>query len=213
SISGNFLDATVHLVLFFMVVLLFSTQRDRDHYFLSAISFLMVLAAALLTVDSVFLLAFGAFLLMAVATFVLMEMERASAKATIQCKESSDPRAYRHMAFSLAIATPLLVVLILMGGAAIFFVLPRISAGYLSGYSPVGELTTGLNDRVQLGSIGQIQQSSSMVMHIQINGDHGGGFDLNWRVVKLDRFDGATWNLSQEKQVLAADPDGHFSFF
>ena len=30
-ISGNFLNATVHLVLFVMVVRLFSTQRDRDH--------------------------------------------------------------------------------------------------------------------------------------------------------------------------------------
>ena len=210
-ISGNFLNATVHLVLFVMVVRLFSTQRDRDHYFLSVISFLMVLAAALLTVDSVFLLAFGGFLLMAVATFVLMEMKRASAKATVQCKESSDTRAYRRMAFSLALATPLLVVLILIGGAAIFFVLPRISVGYLSGYSPVGELTTGFNDRVQLGSIGQIQQSNSVVMHIQIDGDHSGGFDLNWRGVTLNLFDGRTWTNSQEKRVLAAGPDGLFA--
>jgi hypothetical protein len=211
SISGNFLNATVHLVLFVMVVRLFSAQRDRDHYFLSAISFLMVLAAALLTVDSVFLLAFGGFLLMAVATFVLMEMKRASAKATIQSKESSDLRAYRHMAFSLALATPLLVLLILMGAAAIFFVLPRISAGYLSGYSPVGELTTGFNDRVQLGSIGQIQQSRSVVMHVQIDGDQGGGFDLNWRGVTLNLFDGRTWTNSQEKRVLAVGHDGLFA--
>ena len=210
-ISGSFLNATVHLVLFVMVVRLFSAQRARDHYFLSVISFLMVLAAALLTVDSVFLLAFGGFLLMAVATFVLMEMKRASAKATIQCKESSDLRAYRHMALSLAIATPLLVVLILMGGAAIFFVLPRISAGYLSGYSPVGELTTGFNDRVQLGSIGQIQQSSAVVMHVQIDSDHSGGFDLNWRGVTLNLFDGRSWTNSQEKRVLAAGPDGLFA--
>jgi protein-glutamine gamma-glutamyltransferase len=210
-ISGSFLNATVHLVLFVMVVRLFSTQRDRDHYFLSVISFLMVLAAALLTVDSVFLLAFGGFLLMAVATFVLMEMKRASAKATIQSKESSDLRAYRHMAFSLAMATPLLVLLILIGGAAIFFVLPRISAGYLSGYSPVGELTTGFSNRVQLGSIGQIQQSSSMVMHIQIDGDYGGGFDLNWRGVTLNLFDGRSWTNSQDRQVLGAGPNGLFA--
>src|SRR5471030_3321862 len=58
-ISGGFLNATVHLVLFVMVVRLFSAQRDRDYYFLSVIAFLMVLAAALLTVDSVFLLAFA----------------------------------------------------------------------------------------------------------------------------------------------------------
>ena len=33
-ISGGFLNATVHLVLFVMVVRLFSAQRDRDFYFL-----------------------------------------------------------------------------------------------------------------------------------------------------------------------------------
>src|SRR5712692_9384025 len=59
-ISGAFLNATVHLVLFVMVVRLFSAQRDRDHYFLAVISFLMVLSAAVLTVDSIFLLAFAA---------------------------------------------------------------------------------------------------------------------------------------------------------
>ncbi|HMH00224.1 MAG TPA: hypothetical protein VK555_02360, partial [Terriglobales bacterium] len=39
-ISGSFLNATVHLVLFVMVVRLFSAHRARDHYFLSVISFL-----------------------------------------------------------------------------------------------------------------------------------------------------------------------------
>src|SRR5215469_1808108 len=34
-ISGAFLSATVHLVLFVMIVRLFSAQRDRDYYFLA----------------------------------------------------------------------------------------------------------------------------------------------------------------------------------
>ena len=57
--SAGFLNATVHLVLFVMVVRLFSAHRNRDYYFLSIIAFLMVLSAALLTVDSLFLLGFG----------------------------------------------------------------------------------------------------------------------------------------------------------
>ena len=58
-ISGTFLNATVRLVLFVMLVRLFSAHRDRDYYFLTVISFLMVLSAAVLTVDSIFLLAFA----------------------------------------------------------------------------------------------------------------------------------------------------------
>ena len=48
-ISRTFLEALVHLVLFVMLVRLFSAQRDRDHYLLAGLSFAMVLAAAVLT--------------------------------------------------------------------------------------------------------------------------------------------------------------------
>ena len=64
--SRSFLTATVHLVLFGMVVRLFSVHKERDYYMLSVLAFLMVLAAAVLTVDSVFLFAFAGFMLMAV---------------------------------------------------------------------------------------------------------------------------------------------------
>src|SRR5258705_7019758 len=94
-ISGGFLNATVHLVLFVMVVRLFSAQRDRDFYFLSVIAFLMVLASALLTVDSAFLLAFAIFMLTAVVSFILMEMRHISAKAGCHLPLSSAGPAYR----------------------------------------------------------------------------------------------------------------------
>src|SRR5205807_3244688 len=125
-----------------------------------------------------------------VLTFVLMEMRHASSKATVQSRESADTRDYRHMAFALSGAAPVLLVLIVLGAGAIFFVLPRISAGYLSAYSPGRELSTGFSDRVQLGKIGQIQQSTSVVMHIQIDGEQGGNVDLKWRGITLNNFDG-----------------------
>ena len=64
-LSRSFVGATVHLVLFGMLVRLFSMQRERDHYTLAILAFLMVLAAAGLTVDSLFLFAFAVFLLVA----------------------------------------------------------------------------------------------------------------------------------------------------
>jgi len=209
-ISGAFLGTTVHLVLFVMVVRLFSAQRDRDHYFLSVIAFLMVLAAAVLTVNSIFLLAFAGFMLMAVATFILMEMRRASAKATIAAKDSPDTRAYRKMALSLATVAPGIVLFILLGAGGIFFLLPRVSAGYLTAYAPGNDLSTGFADRVELGRIGQIQQSNSLVMHIQIDGDQHGAFDLKWRGVALNLFDGRTWS-NPHQLYLPGLQDGSFA--
>ena len=208
--SGLFVTATVHLVLFVMVVRLFSTKRDRDYYFLAVISFLMVLAAAVLTVNSTFLLAFAAFMLMAVVTCILMEMRRASAQATVRAKSSSDDSAHRQMAFSLAGAAPMLAFLILLGAGAIFFVLPRISTGYLSAFARNREISTGFSDRVQLGQIGEIQQSSSLVMHIQIDGDPHGAYDLKWRGVTLNVFDGKTWFNPHAQHVVTSMGEGRF---
>jgi transglutaminase-like putative cysteine protease len=209
-ISGGFLQATVHLVLFVMVVRLFSAQRDRDFYFLSVIAFLMVLAAALLTVDSVFLLAFGVFMLLAVVCVILMEMRHISGKARVHSRESGMGLTNRKMATSLAVASPALVLCILLGAAAIFFLLPRASAGYLGAYAPGGEISTGFGDTVELGRIGEIQQSGSLVMHIQIEGDDRGSFDLKWRGIALGKFDGRVWSNSQAQRPLFPDLNGRF---
>jgi hypothetical protein len=208
-LSRAFVSSTVHLVLFVSVVRLFSARRDRDYYFLAVIAFLMVLAAAVLTVDSTFLLAFVGFMLTAVVTFILMEMRRASASAVFQ-STADDASASREMGVSLARATPALVLLIAVGAAVIFFVLPRVSTGYLSAYTPTGEIATGFSDRVQLGRIGEIQQSGALVMHVQIDGDTHGAFDLKWRGVALSLFDGTTWSNPYEHRLVARSPGGQF---
>jgi len=209
-LSSGFLDASVHLVLFVMVVRLFSAQRERDYYFLSVLAFLMVLSAAVLTVDSTFVLAFAGFMLTAVVTFILMEMRHVSTKATVHSKDSSDQRAYRHMAYSLAGAAPSLVACILLGAGLIFFVMPRISTGYLNAYSPSAQLSTGFSERVELGGVGEIQQSSSVVMHIQIEGDRRGNSNLKWRGVALGAFDGRTWSTPREQHIVPRLADGRF---
>src|SRR3984893_14271536 len=120
-LSRNFLPATVHLVLFAVVVRTFSLRRDRDYTMLAILAFLMVLASAVLTVDSVFLFFFAAFMLMAVVTFVLMEMKRSGRTARFQARHSRDAYEHRRLAFSLARITPALVLMILAGAAGVFF--------------------------------------------------------------------------------------------
>jgi hypothetical protein len=211
-LSGGFLNATVHLVLFVMVVRLFSAHRERDYYFLSVIAFLMVLSAALLTVDSIFLMAFAGFILTAVVAFILMEMRHASAKTAVHSHRLQGDPTSRSIATSLALISPALVLCILVAAAAIFFVLPRVSAGYLSAYAPSGEISTGFSDQVELGRIGEIQQSSSVVMHIQIDGDDHGSFDLKWRGVTLSHFDGRNWSNNRILHPLQSQMGGRFIF-
>src|SRR5215471_11492294 len=87
SLGRGFLRATVHLVLFVAVMRLFSVQRERDRFMLAVLSFLMVLAAAVLTVDTIFLVCFAAFLVIAVITFALMEMRHPGHRATSHVRD------------------------------------------------------------------------------------------------------------------------------
>jgi protein-glutamine gamma-glutamyltransferase len=210
AFSRNFLSATVHLALFGVVVRMFSVRRERDHVTLAILAFLMVLVSAVLTVDSLFLLSFAAFMLMAVTTFVLMEMRRSERSASVRARHSSDPQEHRHLAFALARIAPSLMALILVCGAVLFFVMPRMSAGYLGGYSFGTDFSSGFSDRVQLGEIGQIQQSNSIVMHVQIDGDSTGRYDLHWRGVALADFDGHAWSNPREQSFLSRESDDTF---
>jgi protein-glutamine gamma-glutamyltransferase len=209
-VSRSFLVATVHLVLFGMVIRLFSLQRMRDHFMLAVLSFLMVLAAAVLTVDSVFLFSFAGFLLVAVITFVLMEMRHSIAEDPGRAQEPKNTAPYRRMANILLATAPILMLMILAGGSVIFFLLPRVSSRYLSAYAPGSDLSTGFSDRVQLGRIGQIQQSSAVVMHVHIDNDLAGAYDLRWRGVALSHFDGKIWSNSFAQTDLRRSGNGNF---
>jgi transglutaminase-like putative cysteine protease len=214
-LSRSFLTASVHLVLFTMVVRLFSLQKTRDHYMLAILSFLMVLAAAVLTVGSVFLFSFAGFLLVAVITFVLMEMRHSVAA---EQTHAQDPRVTspgdvppnRRMAYGLLAIAPALMLMILAGSFVIFFIIPRISSRYLSAYTPTSDVSTGFSDRVQLGRIGQIQQSGAAVMHIEIQNDVLGGYDLKWRGIALSNFDGRAWSNSFDQTPLRPATDGSY---
>src|SRR5262249_34180629 len=63
---------SVHFLLFVMLVRLYSATTDRDAFFLAMLSFAAMLAAAILTIDTSFLILFFIFMVFGVATFVGM---------------------------------------------------------------------------------------------------------------------------------------------
>ena len=193
--SQSFLTATVHMVLYSMVIKIFSVRRDRDLLYLAVLSFLMVLAAAVLTVDTLFLLTFSLFILVAIATFISMEMrrsERDSLTAGVPARQ--DVKFHS----SLAGISAILGLLTMAGAALIFFILPRMSSsGYLRNLGIQSSIMTGFSQEVSLGGIGQIQQSSNVVMHVQVL---RGKLPDNakWRGIALANFDGRRWYNTPE---------------
>ncbi|HEV8525753.1 MAG TPA: DUF3488 and transglutaminase-like domain-containing protein [Terriglobales bacterium] len=207
-LSENFVAATVHLVLFATVVKVFSARRDRDRVYLAVLSFAAVLGAAVWTVDTVFLVAFCVFLLLAVATFIAFEMKRSAEAASSRAVVARDSRRLTRSLAAVAAGLTLATSLCAVG---LFFLLPRLSAGYMSEYAPRNDLVSGFSDDVRLGRIGEIQQSNTVVMHVQVEEDTQGNFDLKLRGVALSQFDGERWSkLPEPQEIIRNSLDGRF---
>jgi transglutaminase-like putative cysteine protease len=198
-ISGSFLSASVHMVLFSLVVKIFSVHRDRDLLYLIVLAFLMVLSAAVLTVDTMFLITFALFIMAAMSAFIGLEMRRSERQALGSGTLPPEGRGFYR---PLAGAAATMGVLTMGGAALIFFVLPRMNnAGYLGNFGVQSAMLTGFSREVRLGGIGQIQQSNAVVMHVQVLSGKLPE-DPKWRGIALANFDGQRWWNSLEIPVL-----------
>src|SRR6202050_4083707 len=202
--------AALHLLLFTILMRLYSASTRRDHLFVAVLAFAAMLASAVLTVGTAFLAFFLAFMLVAIATFLSLELLRA-AEGAVSPRLDSASGAGRRVARALSVMSLVMTVGAIVLGAAIFFVLPRFTGGYFSGYSTRPSLMTGFNENVELGQIGEIQKSSAVVMRVKIEGDPGRFATVHWRGIALTAFDGWRWsNRSGPRQVIPPTPDGWF---
>jgi transglutaminase-like putative cysteine protease len=197
----------VHFLIFVTIVRFYSAVTDRDALFLSMLSFAGILAAAVLTVDTTFLILFFIFLLFGVATFVGMELRRGALGAVspvLHVHTERDRRLNRALSLSaLSVATGSIVL-----GGVLFFFFPRFSAGYLGRASFSPSLMSGFTENVELGQIGEIKKNSAVVMRVQ-TGKPIGYDRLRWRGIALTTFDGRRWTSSERNtQRLQPGEDG-----
>jgi protein-glutamine gamma-glutamyltransferase len=200
--------SAIHLMLFATLVRLFSSRTNRDFAFLAMLAVTCMVASAILTVETSFLIALAIFLVLAVSTFVALEIRRGADNAVSPTLEPGSPIAQR-LNRALGLTSAFVAIGTLAIGSVFFFAIPRFTSGYLSALSLQPSLMTGFSDNVTLGQIGQIKQSSAVVMRIHVDGDPGRNDGVHWRGIVLTNFDGKRWFTPQHEQiVISPDSDG-----
>jgi hypothetical protein len=189
----------VHFLLFVMVVRLYSAITDRDSVFLAMLAFAAILATAILTVDTSFLVMFFIFVVFGVATFIGMEVRRGAAGA-ITPSVDSHSRHERRLARALSIAAVTVAIGAVTIGGALFFFFPRFKAGYLGRAGLQPELMSGFTDNVELGQIGEIKKDSTVVMRVKTGKPIVNGM-LRWRGLALSNFDGKRWTAANSHRT------------
>src|SRR5215470_3176257 len=186
------LIAAVHFLLYLTLVRLYSASTDRDALFLSMLSFAAVLASAVLTVDTTFLILFLVYLMFAVATFASLELRRGAADA-LPAQVPNPNERERRLARALGVTVVGVTVGAMITGSLLFFFFPRFSAGYLGRTSMNTTLMSGFTDNVELGQIGEIKKNTAVVMRVQ-TGAPVEYNQLRWRGIALANFDGMRWS-------------------
>ncbi|MBI3894610.1 MAG: DUF3488 domain-containing protein [Acidobacteria bacterium] len=187
TLLERLLLATIHLIFFTAIIKMFSARHSRDAVYLAALAFAQMLAAATLTVQTSFLFFFALFLLLAISTFTSFEIKRARARVSDTSRLPFPKLAPALGGTSSAICCGTVVLT-----AILFFVIPRGSRGYFSAFGRQGERMTGFSENVELGTIGQIKRSSSVIMHIDAP-NLSPARAVKWRGVGLTNFDGKRW--------------------
>ena len=197
------LTATVHLILFTTVIKIFSARSYRDYGYLAALSFMMMLASAILTVSTTYLVFFTLYVVLAISTFVSYEIkqgiESASRAPEGPFRKPRQNRAAVEGAL-MRVAVGLAAGIFLLA-AVLFFVIPRYRTGYLTSLSSQAQNITGFSETVNLGDIRKILRSPMVVMRVTVEGDPRQFQGVKWRGVGLTSFDGTHWFNDNTEQI------------
>jgi protein-glutamine gamma-glutamyltransferase len=198
----SMLNATVHLVLFVTVTKIFSAVTRRDYAYLAALSLLMVLATAVLTINTTFLAFLTLYILFAISTLISYEIKR-----SIETSRSSAsaplpaPRGRMGIERALGRTAAGLGLGILATASVFFFVIPRYRSGYLTGLGTHTENITGFSDSVKLGDLSRIMRSGTVIFRVLPEGEPHEYSGVKWRGLALDSFDGRHWYNDNTKQT------------
>jgi protein-glutamine gamma-glutamyltransferase len=186
-ISGEFQQATVHLVLFLVVTKILTARSERDYTYVKIIAFLELLGACLLSSSLSFFVFLALFLMFAVATFSTAEIRRGAQRAGRLVRV-----AQRGVGWRLGVVSVFTCLGILSLTAFLFFLLPRTARAAFEHLASEHGRMAGFSDEVTLGELGEVRAEPTPVMHVEFE-KRPYTRNLKWRGAALNDFDGWRW--------------------
>lgn len=208
-VSRELLPAGIHFLVILLTIKLASLRERRDFRHLYAISLMAILASAALTTDAWYVPIFLLYLLAAVWTLLLYHLtdnaHQADAPKTVVTFSHRITTRFFWLTNGIALITFGLTLLI-------FFIMPRVSTGWVQKSQSAGLRATGFSERVDLGTIGSIKQDPSIVMRVELPDPSTGRHEpLYLRGTAYNYYDGRAWNTNLAyRRPLAVSAEGTF---
>lgn len=203
--SAKLLDAVVSVVIFAQVYSLVHVKRERNYGHVILMSFFLVLAASVLSprpgIGLVYLLfvPFTAWALSLLEAYSSQGLVAGKGGESVHIEDPTGRRESLALArvfeFGAASIVWFSTLIILGMTAVLFFVTPRIEAGFLGSSQESPQFTSGLSPEVDLTISGFLSGNAGPVMRVQFPEEPDGRYDAPklWRSTALDRYTGTSW--------------------
>jgi protein-glutamine gamma-glutamyltransferase len=201
--ARGMLEVFTHLLIFLLLVKLYTLRSLRDARDIAFLAFFMLVAISPVTTSLVFLGLFVTFLV--VATWLLM-LGHLLLEAHILAGPMT-PLGRDLLRLSLAASAVTVAVT-----ALLFLVIPRVGQAALPVGLQVSRMVSGFTERVRLGAFGEIETDPAVVMRVHLTSLNTGAPpeslpSLRWRGIAFDHFDGQTWTVSRSTLKLTLRRD------
>ncbi len=211
-------SVTLRFFLVSIALKLLREKRARDWLWLYALSFLQVLFAAGLMLDSIFLALLIVYIFTALSTLVSFELHRAQQSLAEYGENQAsrieywrEPGIWDGWSFSghakqprrslkqprwrniLAFAGVALVLIVLLA-VPLFLTMPRLARAFPNTLLRAQALS-GFSDTVQLGEVARIKLNPQVVMRVRVKFPVGQRPQpLRWRGLALDHYQDGNWS-------------------
>ncbi len=216
--STDYLYAAIVFALFLTGMKSLFLRRAPDFMQMYALSFLMVMAAAVVNPGISFGVAMLPYVILLTLSMMLTTLRRGiEAQATDTVGATGPAIDESRLRASLGrrdlvrsgflTATVGVTVGVFLISLVFFFLFPRLGLGFFAQQSRRGLAVTGFSDEVRLGDFGNIAEDPEVVLRVRLK--KGGTGPLRMRGQSLDRYDGAAWRkTTAQRRQLRSDQDG-----
>ena len=185
-LSQDFLSATVHTVCFLAVIKILTARTNRDFAYTGVISFVELVAGALLSIESSFFAFLALYIVFAIATFTSAEIRRSLGRHAPAPSHTAPRIGWRLAAIAVGATAGILVIT-----AGLFLMVPR-TARVAAFLFPNAPRLTGFSNVIDLGGFGKIAKDNRAVLHI-LSYSRTFPRNMKWRGTALSAFDGRRW--------------------
>lgn len=185
--SHKLVDAAVHLLFFLAALQILTVSTRRDRFFLAFISFVELVAGAILSININFFIFLALYLFCAIAALTSGEIRRSMRREGIRARSGTRGFQPRLAALATAVTAGILVLT-----TGLFFLLPRTANAALARFLPHRIFVPGFSNSITLGQTGRLVLNDQPVMHVSSpRPDKLVG--VKWRGDALTYFDGKHW--------------------